>query len=326
MSIEIQQIHRQEFQNLQSSKLVLNISYPISINVICNTLRRISYDYVPMYVFHKDTITIDKNTSIFDNDEMKLRLSQITVPKIINKIVYLDSKYWLDVNYSDPNRAKHLNDTKVLEMFINKINTTDEVLNVTTNHATIIEDGIQIRRFNDKYPHLLLQLRPGQEFNAQLRAVLGVGKISAIWSSVRRCFFDEINDTTCKFTIESMGQYDEYEILYKCCVIFVEKISVIKNSIIHDFTDTTLTEVITYFPEEDHTICFIINEFLQNNDNVEFAGFTKPNLVIDNVSIKLKTNGRPCIDVYLEVIEQLINLFDEIKKQVLRLGKQYMLI
>jgi hypothetical protein len=40
-----------------------------SVNpVLVNTLRRLSYDYVPIYAFPGESIQIEKNTSIFNND------------------------------------------------------------------------------------------------------------------------------------------------------------------------------------------------------------------------------------------------------------------
>ena len=85
--LKIVQIHKQEFKNLQNSQLVLEISGDNSNYTLVNTLRRLALDYIPTYAFPKETILIEKNNSIFDNDYMSLRLSQMTPLKI--KLFYL---------------------------------------------------------------------------------------------------------------------------------------------------------------------------------------------------------------------------------------------
>src|SRR5579885_2835589 len=131
IDIKITQLHKQEFKNLQSSQLIIEISGKSVNSALVNTFRRISYDYIPTYAFPTESIYIEKNTSIFNNDYMKLRLSQMTIPNIVNKIYYLEDKYWKNIKYDNPERDKHPNDKKILEFYVNAINNTNEIMNVT---------------------------------------------------------------------------------------------------------------------------------------------------------------------------------------------------
>ena len=62
--------------------------------VIVNTIVRIGLSLVGSYTFNPDFITIERNTSIFNNDQMRLRISNIP---IINK----DYKNMIVPNNSD---------------------------------------------------------------------------------------------------------------------------------------------------------------------------------------------------------------------------------
>ena len=146
MSIDIliEELQKRELKGLQDSRLILVFTGKTVTPELINSIRRLCIDYIPTYAFNKYGITIEKNTSIFNNDYMKLRLSQITMPNIINNIYYLDNDYWFQIDYSNPNRPKHPNDNKIIEMYIQAHNTTSDVLDVTTNHSKIYEDGIPL--------------------------------------------------------------------------------------------------------------------------------------------------------------------------------------
>lgn len=52
IDIKIKQISKQEFKNLQSSQLTLELSGKTVTTALVNTLRRLSYDYVQHMHFH----------------------------------------------------------------------------------------------------------------------------------------------------------------------------------------------------------------------------------------------------------------------------------
>src|ERR1700679_658047 len=107
IDINIKQIHKQPFENLQASQLILDISGTTVNCCLVNSLRRLCIDHIPTYSGCEKSIVIDKNTSIcYDNDYMRLRLSQITVPNVQIDVSHLEDKYWKDIDFGDPNRIK----------------------------------------------------------------------------------------------------------------------------------------------------------------------------------------------------------------------------
>lgn len=324
IDINIEQVHKQEFDGLQNGQLVLKINGNTVSPALVNTLRRLCYDYVPTYAFPNESITIEKNTSIFNNDYMRVRLSAITIPNIVNKIVYLEDKYWKDVNMGDPARIKHPDDTKIIDLYISGVNNTKDVMNVTTEHCKVFEDGNEIKdKFDTKFPCLIIQLRPNEIFHCKCTGILGIGKLHAVWYAAGNVFYETEDEKDYKFTIESQGQMDEYEILHKACRVLKERINVTKTLVkdqIHD-TDTKKIEIVLF--NEDHTVGNIINDFLQNHKNVVFSGLSKPSLLIDKMIIKFVTKDNEPIKTFIETLDYVIDIFDNIQEQIENLGQKF---
>lgn len=327
IDVFVEELQKIEFKDLQDSRLMLNFSGKTVSPELVNTIRRLCIDWVPSYAFNKYDITIENNTSIFNNDYMRLRLSQIIIPDINNDIYYLDTDYWYQVDYSNPNRDKHPDDKKVLELYIQATNTTLDVLNVTSKHSRLYENGDEIYRFDENYPHQILLLRPGEMFSCRMIASLGIGKNNDIWSPSHAYHdYDDSDDTNIKLTLESRGQMDEYEILYKACLIIKIKLNKIKDSIINTYEKSTYesnNRLKLVLENEDHTTANLLNTYLQLNNNIIFSGCAKPNLLVDTMVIKLETNGTNPIDEIVNTIEYINEIFDTIKMQILELGQKY---
>lgn len=329
ININIKEFAKQEYDDLQASRLTLHFSGKSVTPELTNTLRRLAIDYVPSYAFHRNNIYIEKNTSLFNNDYMRLRLSQISIPFIMCDVSYLEPEYWQNIDYSNPNRLRHPLDTKQLEMYINSINNTNEVMNVTTNDVRIYENGIEVfDKFNKKYPHQLIQLRPGETFSCRMVSSLGVGKNNNIWASAKNSYhvYDPVDETNIKLLIESNNQFDEYEIMYKACLVLDKKLNEIKTRIINtydkpEYTNTNKLKIV--IENEDHTVGNILNTYLQLNKNVLFSGYSKPNLLEDIVIIKLQTIENDPFKEVIKTLDYILELFDNIKNQILKLGKKY---
>ncbi|CAH6421753.1 DNA-directed RNA polymerase [uncultured virus] len=327
IDINIIQLNKQEFNNLQASQLILEFNGSTVNTSLINTFRRLSLDSIPTYAFVDDLIQIEENTSIFNNDYMRLRLSQITIPKINVPFAYVPDKYWRYMNYGNPDRDKYPEDKKILEMYLNITNDSQDVLNVTSNHLKIFEDGNEkAEKFDQKYPHLLVQLRPKESFKFRALAALGVGKRNNIWSAAAQSFFTEIDKNRFKLSLESQGQFDEYEILHKGCQIIKIKLGEIRNIIEKNYNIPSIINedsLIIKLQNEDHTIGNVLNEFLQNNKNILFSGLSKPDLLLDEIIIKfISVNPNPLIP-FFQTIDYIINIFSEIEKQLLKLGNKY---
>ena len=61
-----------------NSKLILEFKGEFETNVVINTIRRVILLEIPTYAFTQKSIEITENTSIYDNDYMRLRLSQFS--------------------------------------------------------------------------------------------------------------------------------------------------------------------------------------------------------------------------------------------------------
>ena len=327
IDIKITQLHKQEFHNLQASQLVLEFVGSTVNTSLINTLRRLSLDYIPTYAFASELIQIEENTSIFNNDYMRLRLSQITIPKIQIPFAHISDKYWRFIEYSNPDREKYENDQKNIEIYLNIVNDSQDILNVTTNHMQVFEDGNELaEKFDPKYPHLLVQLRPKESFKFRAQAALGLGKRNNIWAAAAQSFYSELDNNRFKLVIESQGQMDEYEILHKGCQIMKIKLDEIRNIINKNYNLPTIIDqdsLIIKLQNEDHTIGNILNEFLQNNKNILFSGLSKPDLLLDEIVIKfVSASNNPLIPLF-ETIDYIIDIFNEIEKQLIKLGVKF---
>lgn len=329
INIKIVELKKLPFKDIQNSSLMLEISGKTANTTLVNTLRRLVLNNIPTYAFTSDTITISENTSRFDNDEMRLRLSQITPFNIQVPIDLLDDKYWLNVNYSDKNREKHPNDKKLYEMYINAVNNTTEIMNVTTNDATFYEDGeenMSICGMHKDFPALLIKLKPKESFKSRSVAVLGLGLRNNIWAGAANAFYEEIDNNKFKLTLLSQGQMDEYELLHKGCIILKKELDNIKSIIGNRYKNSPLLKnnmIKIKLENKDHTIGNVINEYLQLNKNIGFSGLSKPDLLLNEIVLTIESLGSNPLNPLFETIDYVIKIFDNIQKQLREIGKKY---
>lgn len=319
------------------SKLVLDFKGTELNNIIINTLKRVMFDDIPTYAFMADTINITGNTTIFNNDQMRLRLSQLPVLDTKLDLFYLDPIYWKNVDYSDPKRPKHELE-KLIEIQINSYNDTQNVKNVTTNDIRYYVDSTEVfNKYNQDCPVLLTQLKPADSFICHMKAVLGVGQRDNIWTAAGNAYMDDhtTNDITGEeikldvpyitFTVESNGQYDEYDILIKSCKYIVKKITDIKQEIMKRVESKEIIEAktITFqFVNEDHTIGYLINSAFQEHEDIMFSGMPKPDHQVRAIIIKIAcVNKLPSpIKPMMEKLDYLVNVYEHIQNKLIKLS------
>jgi len=317
MDINITETLKKPNKNLESSELVLFFKGKDVNTTLVNTLRRLAIERIASYAFTKETIKIDKNNSIFNNDYMRLRLSLFMPPNINNDVVCLSDKYWHKVDYADPDREKHEHDTHKVELSINVTNHGNDVLNVTTNHAKYLLNNVEQEWCNPKYPDLVLKLRPNESFICKATAVLGLGLRHNMWSACRNAFYEE-KDDGIEFTVRSKDQMEEYVILIKACEYMKEKLTQIKN--IPNGSDNIDKEIIIIkLDNENHTIGYIINDYLQEHKDIIYSGCQKPDLLENKIEIKYSTSNKNPITPFIENINHIIKIFDHIQKKLVAL-------
>ena len=327
-----------DFFNPISSKLVLEFDGKDVENVLLNTLKRVAYDNVPTYAFPSGLINITENTTIFNNDYMRLRLSNLPIYGTPLDIFYLDPVYWSNINYSDHNRPRHPSE-KQIEIAINSYNDTNFIKNITTNDINYYEDGELVNRYHKDAPVLLVQLRPAETFKCTMRAVLGVGEVQNQWAAAGDVYYDDMttNDITGEiiekkndkivFTIESLGQYDEYDILLKGCNYIIKKLDDIKNDLSKKFSTSqvpTSNQMVIILDGEDHTMGQLLNYYFQNHPDILFSGLTKPDNLINSISFKIvcsKSIKSPVNAIY-EQIEYIKKIFLHIEKNIMKLSSK----
>ena len=326
INIKIIQLHKQEFKDLQNSQLILELSGTTVVPSVINSLRRICYLYVPTYAFCKESIYIEENTSVYNSDYMRLRLSQLVYPNLKNNIVFLPEQYWKDVDYSIKGRERYSEDKQITEIYVNKTNDTFDNINVTTNDLEIFEDGDRVDKYDKKYPDLLIKLRPKESFKFKAELLLGIGAVNDIWSSVGNMYHEEISKNKYKITIESLGQMDEYEALHKSCRIMQILMKALKDIINVTYNDSEISKqnkLILRIKDQDYTVGAVLNEFLQLNKDVVFSGISKPDHFTKEFFIKVQTVKPNPVKYITSTIDHINNIYLDLEKQILKLGKKY---
>ena len=77
-------------KEVTNSRLELNVTGKNINYVVMSTLRRVVLTNIPIYAF--DKITINKNSSIFNNNYMKLRIENLPVIGIENNNIFVEKE------------------------------------------------------------------------------------------------------------------------------------------------------------------------------------------------------------------------------------------
>jgi DNA-directed RNA polymerase subunit L len=339
INIKVRQVSKQKFSGIERSELVVELNGSDMNTVIGNTFRRVCFDDVPGYAFPKELIQIEGNTSrAFDNDQMKLRLSQLPILNVKQDLFFLHPKYWKNVNLSDPKREKHPEE-KIIEAYVNIHNNSAEIMRVTTKNMKVYVDGKESDMYSEIEPILLIELKPNQTFKCAMKGALGVPENNAIWMPIANAFANYIDQdddvlkdkslknsvhslsgNNCLLTIQSSGQTDEYEILIKACQLINSKLESIKDEISNQVKLKKLTPsnvMIFELENEDHTICNLIDNKLKEHIDVIYSGYNVPDLQVKLGIIKVMFSEKikSPLDPLFETIEYLQNLFKHLEKE-----------
>lgn len=322
--IDISEEEKHEAVDYEASWLKLRFKgNDMNIKMV-NAIRRVSMDNLPTYAFPKEQINIDFNTTVaFNNDEMRLRLGFLPVMGIDPEIYYLPEKYWFNVNFADPKREKHPNE-KSVEIYVNSQNNSANIANVTTNDAQIYVDSEVVKPYNEKFPILLIKLRPNDSFKCHMKACLGTGEIDSRWRMSRNSYYKEIINGDKKeyvITIEGNGQTDEYNIVIRSCQFLIKKLSDIKKELQNRVNSKEIPSkksLKVKLDGEDHTIGEIVNYELQGHRDIFFAGVAKTDHLIKSITFTMISNPNVAtpIDAMFECIDILIKKYSHIGKVV----------
>jgi DNA-directed RNA polymerase subunit L len=299
-----------------SSKLSLDFEGKDVYPKLINTISRVAGNGLPSYAFPPQLINIEQNTTAaFDNQYMQLRLSNLPIYDVSIDSFHLHDKYWKNVNYADLNRDKNPLE-KDIKIYLNHHNNSNQIQHVTTNDVKVYIDGEEVQMYDKNYPILIIKLRPNDSFKFNMKAVLGLGELHAIWRSAVNSYAP-YNDKTYELHLHSNGQESEFVILVKSCKHILKRLDDIKAQIEKMVREREIkndSKLALILDGEDHTMGEILNYEFQSHPNLT-SGVCKPDLLIKSVTFKLEAlDSSKIIKSILECIDTLINKYKHILK------------
>ena len=321
-------------EELGNSILELKIKGKNINCIIINTIRRTILSDIPIYAFSDFNFTV--NESIFNNNYMKLRLKNMPVwgiPNKIDKFVQdksqinniLEDEELIDAPIDDDIDLENKSDVNTsslnqLTMYVDYKNTENSIITVTTNEAKFYHSNKNIQ---NPYPVAipLIKLQPNQSINFSAITLLGIEKENSIYSATSVCYYNEIYENEFKFILESRGQITEKRIVDVALINIVSSLeNVIKMIPLEQ--NSHIGEIV--INGENNTIGNLLSYGLQNHKNVKFAGYNVPHLLdnkviihyeLINSKIKLKDVFNDVIIYFLEIFKTLIKLNDKNPQQ-----------
>jgi DNA-directed RNA polymerase subunit L len=322
---------------LGNSRMEFKLSSANMDYVIINTIRRTIMSDIPIYAF--GDFAFEKNTSIFHNNYLKLRLKHMPVWAIENDIEYLDTSKQTNKpsnemdNIMEANEdaddvqleaEKNLNSStlKQLTMYVNTKNKSNEIITVTTNNVKFYYNQIQIPT-PYKFQIPIIKLQPGQEIAFSAISKIGTEQEDTMYSAVSICTYKQVNPNEFDFIIESRGQINEKRIIQVALIniekklrnflkLFDEKKS--DNNFKIDNNSITGEIIVN---NEDHTLGNLISRGMQQHNKIEFAGYNLPHPLIKKVNFHYKLmNDSNIRDIINDVVEYYSDIFAQIKKLI----------
>lgn len=296
-------------------------------NSVVNALRRTLLTEIPVYGFSGAFITIEKNTSVFNNDYMRHRLTMLPIPSSLAKseITHLNKSFYpyvrgvYDPTHPEKPHPKDPEDTKDIRVYINAVNTGDTVKLVTTDDIKFVVDGEEQKNpYDSEYPCLIIKLRKGEEFKAMAVANLGISKLHESWAAVANSIILQKQANEYLLVIYSLGykrQLTEYEVVLRACDILLLKLEYLKESV--KASDDDSKQNFITIPNESHTLGNLLSTTLRRI--APFAAYKKGHPQVEEITLGIVANDSVMKSMNT-VVDYLIDLFGNIKSQVEKIG------
>jgi DNA-directed RNA polymerase subunit L len=308
--------------------------------ILINTLRRIAMSLLGSFAFDPDYINIERNTSIFDNNYMKLRIANTPIiNKDYNKMVVKNTEELItkfleqEINANTSifemkkdelqllaeveEKKKEMLDN--LHMSIEARNRTDQIMEVTTNEQ-FTTFFVKDKKVGDIYPKeiLIIKLKPGEDFICTAIANLNIPMINNIYSSCTIFSYEEISENDFEVVIESQRQISEEDIIKRCCKILILKMSNIRDKLIDKIQQKydNEYEAEIKIENENHTLGNILTRCLQDHKNMEYCGYKIDHPDINELTIRFKTEGKKFTQILDDVVKKQIKILEKIISSV----------
>jgi len=329
------------FKRKPDCELVFRIHGKSVDNSVANAIRRTLMLDIPVYGFHRSLVTIEKNKTIYNDDEIYNILETLPVYDIDNKhdlekpeeylstdtlrslfstflpektsnVKEMEEKSVTPIENKD--NKKHLN----IELNIRVKNNSKEIMRVTTHHCILTINGKEVNSYSTNPSISLLKLKPGNELQLKATAIMGIAKMQANWDATNVSSYRKSAEDDYEIKFRSIGQLKPKVILSKTCTILSKKLENLSEFVkTLEVKDEKKIEI-KLFNETD-TIGNLVATALQKNKSVEKAGYNKPNDLISEVVIACVLTDdakKTPIDVIIKVLKYLRNVFDDLNSQI----------
>ena len=314
--MEIKVVNKVKDNIYRSNDLKISLIGKDINHVYVNTLRRIILEEIPSYGINPSLINIKKNSSVYNNDYLRNRLENFPLIDL-NFELDLDEYNKLRTytrgieNFSDDYEENNIN------MYLDIKNEEDKILNVTTDDLKFYINDKSVKSIYKKNI-LICKLKKDEEINLSMKVDKGVGLNHSRYS-VAHVYYEQISENNFLLSIEPRGQLSLKDILDRALEIIKFKLSIIDDK----FSKEKINEDngIIILNNEDHTIGNLLTYRLQENSNINFAGYKLEHLLIKDVGIKFSVkSGKKINEIIKDEIKYLINYYDNMQKKISKLN------
>jgi len=293
--------------------------------VIVNSIRRTILSDIPIFAFET---TVNVNTSVFNNNYIKLRMSNLPVFGIENNLVFFKKTEEKDEEESNFDEGFGLMDDIELTvdknvdsssinnftLYLNYENKTPDIVTVTTKDCVYFYKGKKISNpYKVDIP--IIKLQPDQKINLTSVSKLGIEKESAIYSPVSICSYQQVSDDEFNFFLESRGQITEHQILERAIDNLLKNV----DDLIRDMSKMKTEDGMIKVGDIDHTLGNLISHFaMMEKKEVEMFTYNQPHpldiVIVFHYRLKSST-----LDKVLEKVnENISKTFKNLKQQLVK--------
>lgn len=297
-----------------------------------NTIRRITFQNVPIDSFDPLLIKFEKNTSIYHNDYLRKRISNLPVMGVKNDKKRFDSflktQFDFIVNHVvpvddnaqkpddeqaiydnvDAEQFKANNDSHNLTLYCHKIHDekTIDIMNITTDDCKFTVDGKEISN-PYKVPLLICKLRYKEEIKFSAISKYSIAVESPLWNSISNCFFIEKAEGDYDFYIIEKGVLTAEEILERVKEIIVAKVKNVQEVIIKNSATGYNSFGELKIENDKFTLPGLLTFYLQDHEDIEYAGYKAEHMLNDTSIIYYRAkDGKDIVNIIKQVGDRII--------------------
>jgi len=285
-------------------------------NVIVNTIRRTILEEIPTYAFDLEKISIKSNTSVYNNDYLRNRIENFPIQNVEN-LFDLDEyeKIRGSIINNEYIEEENVNNYDLLNLHLKKENTSDQIINVTTDDCSFYLKGKKIDSIYNN-PLLICKLKKNEHIELSAVVKKSIPLEHAKYSIASLCCFEKIDDNKYILKFENRDQVKNREIITRACNIIIHRLQFFLKSISSKkFSSDSYGKII--LENENHTLGNLISRSLQDNKDIIYAAYKMDHLLIKELTIEYKIENNKSINKILETsLNELINIYRDINKKI----------